>query len=165
MIARTLFYIACVLIALPPHAALMNSDYTCHSRLYNRGLTMKRIANALLVLACFTGGAIASTNSTTAKIQRFADPALCYLEVAVIEKDAQLVRSELQRRDLVCTPELRVEGRQVLEHTVRLANLQTVSTSIQRATAAREIRERREIVQSFRCATQGGQSSAGCPGF
>jgi len=126
---------------------------------------MKRTANALLALACFAGGAIASTNSTTAKVQRFADPALCYLEVAAIEKDVQLVRSELQRRDLVCTPELRFEGRQVLEHTVRLANLQTISTSIQRANATREIRERQEILRSFRCATQSGQSSAGCPGF
>lgn len=44
---------------------------------------MKRVSKALLVVfACFVGSAAAVHSGTSAKVKRFTNPELCYLEVA-----------------------------------------------------------------------------------
>jgi hypothetical protein len=124
---------------------------------------MKRISTIFLVLVSFAGGAAAAMQSgTSARVQRFATPELCYLDVAAAERDALQVRAELQRRDVTCTSELRTEGRHALEKRVRLARLQAASASFQGATAAREISDRRETERLIRCAT-GNSGQGGCP--
>lgn len=116
---------------------------------------MKRVSKALvIVFACFVGSAAAVPSGTSAKVQRFANPELCYLDVAANEHDAQLVRAELQRRDVACTSELRFEGKQAIEHTVRRTIFQATSVSLQRAREAREIRDRKDAERSVRCARQ-----------
>ncbi len=122
---------------------------------------MKRTSKALFVLACFVGSAAAVPSGTSAKVQRFTNPELCYLDVAANEKDALLVRAELQRRDIACTSELRSEGKQAIEQAVRHAQLQTASASLQRDRAARENHDRRETDRLANCALS-RQNQSGC---
>ena len=124
---------------------------------------MKRMSTVLLVMVSFSGGAAAAMQTgTSAKVQRFATPELCYLDVAADERGALRVRAELQRRDVTCTSELRTEGRHALEKRVRLARLRATSASFQGATAAREISDRRETERLIRCAT-GNWGQGACP--
>lgn len=114
---------------------------------------MKRISKALLVvLACFVGSAAAIPSGAPAKIQRFTSPKLCYLDVAANEKDALLVHAELQRRDVACTPDLKLEGEQAIEQAARRAQLHTASASLQRERMARENQGRRETDRMANCA-------------
>ena len=125
---------------------------------------MKMISKIMFVGVCLVGGATAATqNDTSATVQRLASPELCYLDVAANEKDALLVRAELQRRDVACTSELRTEGQHALEKAVRLARLQATRNSLQGAAAAREISERRETARLIRCATSNQEGRGDCP--
>ena len=118
---------------------------------------MKLGLSALFVLLCFAGGAAASTTTSAAvKVQRFANPVLCYLDTAAPEGDAMLVRAELQRREVACTSELKAEGQLAVERSFGLARLQATSVSLQRAQANREFRDRQEYLRAARCSRQQG---------
>jgi len=127
---------------------------------------MKRASRLVAVLVCFAAGAgsaVASTQMTLAsKVQRFANPELCFLEGAATENDSVLVRDELNRRNVQCTSELRNEGKSTLEQTVRLSQLQINKAAQNRANAKREMNERQETDRLMRCASFGGQAAAGC---
>jgi hypothetical protein len=127
---------------------------------------MKRASRLVAVLVCFVAGAgsaVASTQMTVAsKLQRFANPELCFLEVAATENDSVLVRDELNRRNVQCTTELRNEGKTSLEQTVRLSQLQMTKAAQNRATAKREMNERQETQRLMWCASTGGQAEPGC---
>jgi len=118
---------------------------------------MKQISRALIVLTCFAGGVVTTTAmataqmSTAAKVQRFDNAELCYLDVAANEKDALLVREELQSRNVSCTPELRTEGKVALQQSVKLANFRTASQSLRNTNADRENRDKREVNRWIRC--------------
>ena len=124
---------------------------------------MKLVSKVLFVLVCFAGAAASTPYGTSEKVQRFATPELCFLDVAANEKDALLVRAELQRREVACTSELRAEGQRALEQAVRLARLQATSLSLQRASAAREMGDRRETARLIRCATSNQEGRGECP--
>ncbi|MEO8384247.1 MAG: hypothetical protein ABI583_03315 [Betaproteobacteria bacterium] len=128
---------------------------------------MNIASKALFVLLCSAGAAFATTQAgRAAKVERIANPELCYLDAATNGTDATLVRSELQRRNVACTSELRTTGQVSIE---RAASFQAASVSIQRARAAREMRDVRDTQRQVRCAnqTQGGASSsaAGCTSY
>ncbi len=95
---------------------------------------MQLASKALFVLVCVATGTTASTQSAPSmKVQRFAEPVLCYLDGATTDSDAILVRIELQRREVACTPELKAEGQQAVEKLVRQSRLQAMTASHQRA--------------------------------
>ncbi|MEO8101404.1 MAG: hypothetical protein ABI790_02690 [Betaproteobacteria bacterium] len=95
---------------------------------------MKLGPKAFFVLVCFATGATASTQPVPSiKVQRFADPVLCYLDAASTDSDAILVRAELQRREVACTAELKVEGLQAVEQLLLRRRLQAMTVSHQRA--------------------------------
>ena len=122
-----------------------------------------RLAALLICCAAGAGSAIAATQMTLAsKVQRFANPELCFLEVAATENDSVVVRDELKRRDVQCTSELRSEGKTALEQTVRLSQLQMIKAAQNRANAKREMNERQETDRLMRCASFGGHAAAGC---
>ena len=128
---------------------------------------MNFASKAFLVLLCSAGSAFATTQSSTAaKVAAFANPELCYLDVAAKEADAKLVRAELQRRDVACTSELRTTGQ---VHIERAMNFQDASVSMQRARAKRELRDIRDVQRQGRCnnQTQGSTSAsaAGCTSY
>ncbi|MEP7154813.1 MAG: hypothetical protein ABI905_03510 [Betaproteobacteria bacterium] len=127
---------------------------------------MKRASSLVAILVCFAAGAssaFAATEMTVAsKLQRFANPELCFLEGAATENDTVLVRDELNRRNVQCTSELRTEGKAALEQNVRVAQLQAAKSWKSRAIANRDMRERQETDRLIRCASVGGQAAPGC---
>ena len=92
------------------------------------------------------------------RVQRFSDPVLCYLDSAVNDSDAILVRAELGRREVTCTTELKSAGRHAVERVAGLARLQATSNSLLYARSAREIRDRQEVERMARCSRQLPQS-------